>query len=156
LNELDARSIDALMRRFTRLQAKLSHLVERLPSPASQLAAANTRLDLAAQKIDTMIDGSLMRSESRLGQASRLLEAASFQKVLNRGFALITGPDAQVMRSADQYGTGTEITVRLGDGQRQAVLGNGGGGDGEQRKARQKSNPRSPASGNDKGQQDLF
>ena len=156
LNELDARSIDALMRRFTRLQAKLSHLVERLPSPASQLAAANTRLDLAAQKIDTMIDGSLMRSESRLGQASRLLEASSFQKVLNRGFALITGPDAQVMRSADQYGTGTEITVRLGDGQRQAVLGNGGGGDGEQRKARQKSNPRSPASGNDKGQQDLF
>ena len=156
LNELDARSIDALMRRFTRLQAKLSHLVERLPSPASQLAAANTRLDLAAQKIDTMIDGSLMRSESRLGQASRLLEASSFQKVLNRGFALITGPDAQVMRSADQYGAGTEITVRLGDGQRQAVLGNGGGGDGEQRKARQKSNPRSPASGNDKGQQDLF
>ncbi len=156
LNELDSRSMDALMRRLTRLQAKLSSMAERLPAPAEQLAAAMSRLDLAAQKIDASVDGSLMRAQTRLGQASRLLDASSFQKVLDRGFALITGPDAQVMRSAGQYSTGTKITVRLRDGQRQAVLGDSEIISEEKQKSGKKSPARRPAGRDDKDQQDLF
>jgi len=144
------------MRRLTRLQAKLSSMAERLPAPAEQLAAAMSRLDLAAQKIDASVDGSLMRAQTRLGQASRLLDASSFQKVLDRGFALITGPDAQVMRSAGQYSTGTKITVRLRDGQRQAVLGDSEIISEEKQKSGKKSPARRPAGRDDKDQQDLF
>jgi len=156
LTRLDSRSIDALMRRLTSLQARLTRNSERLPVPAVQIAAANTRLDLAAQKIDALISGALSRAESRLGQASRLLDASSFQKVLDRGFALITGPDAQVMKSSSQYEAGTEVTLRLGDGQCKAVLSGAIPAPSRVDDRKQKSKLRPKSSTDDAGQPDLF
>lgn len=156
LARLDDRSIDAMGRRLTSLQARLTNMAERLPAPAVQIAAANTRLDLAAQKIDTLIASTLSRAESRLGQASRLLDASSFQKVLDRGFALVTGPDAQVMKSSSQYEDGTEVTLRLGDGQRQAVLGGDISAPSPEGDLGKKPKPRPKGGKDDGGQQDLF
>jgi len=156
LTRLDSRSIDAVMRRLTRHQARLSGLAERLPPPAVQLAEAGTRLDLAAQKIEALITGNLARAESRFGQAARLLEASSFQQVLNRGFALITGPDGQIMKSAGQYEDGVAVTFRLADGQREAVLAQADEAPAAPPPVRRKKKPAPISGGDDGGQQDLF
>ncbi|MGU9962393.1 MAG: exodeoxyribonuclease VII large subunit [Candidatus Puniceispirillales bacterium WSBS_2018_MAG_OTU23] len=94
-----------------------------LPTPIEQITALQTQVAMLSQRMCHWIDAKTSFIESRLEQASRLLEASSFQKVLSRGFALVTGADGQVMRQAEQYGDGEDILIRLSHGQRKAVLG---------------------------------
>ena len=94
-----------------------------LRTPSNQLAEVSERFNGAAQKLEPAMNLTLERLVTRLGQAARLLEVSSFQGVLERGFALVTGPDGKVMRSAGQHDAGAGVTLRFGDGRRAAVLG---------------------------------
>ena len=95
-----------------------------LKTPSQRLAEVSERFNTAAQKLESSMDIRLERLMSRFGQAARLLEVSSFQSVLERGFALVTGPDGGVVRSANQHDAGAAVTIRFWDGQRGATLGN--------------------------------
>jgi exodeoxyribonuclease VII large subunit len=121
--DLSVSSIDRkLDQMLTSKVERLRHYASRLIDPDSQLIKAQSRLTLLTQRLQERIDHKMTHSTLRFEQAARLLDAASFQRVLQRGFALITGPDGQVMRSSSQYDDGTEVTLRVADGTRQASL----------------------------------
>ncbi|MEK9860568.1 MAG: exodeoxyribonuclease VII large subunit, partial [Alphaproteobacteria bacterium] len=130
-------------------------------------------LDLLSRRLQDRIDHLITQSKTRIDQAGRLLEAGSFQRILERGFALVTGPDGQVMRRPDQYADGAEVRLNLAEGMRQAVLGQsiegqaiegqaigGQAADAPPSKPRStKSTPKSSSRGDrkdDDGQADLF
>ena len=125
LTELDTRIADIMGQRLTHAQRLMSRLSDHLKDPGQHLAEGESRMALTVQRLHTCLDKQLNATTTRLSQASRLLEASSFQRVLDRGFALVTGPDGQVMRSKDDYADGTDVTIRLKDGQRAAHLGKG-------------------------------
>ena len=52
----------------------------------------------------------------RVGAMGRELEAVSPLAVLNRGFAVATNPEQQVIRSVSQVSAGDAIDLRLTDG----------------------------------------
>ena len=107
------------------LNERFSQTANRLKTPSQRLAEVSERFTAAAQKLESSMDIRLERLDSRIGQAARLLEVSSFQNVLERGFALVVGPDGGIMRSASQLVEGTDVTLRFGDGQRGATLGKG-------------------------------
>ena len=149
---LDGRAFDALSRRLTHLQSKLRAAVDRLVGPGEQLTRAASKLDLAASRLDGRLDHIMTRDQNRFDQASRLLEAGSFQRILEKGFALVTGPDGQLMRRAEQYDDGVVVGLKLAQGARQAVLG---GGAASPTPSQKTSPPKKPIK-KDSGQADLF
>ena len=54
--------------------------------------------------------------------AARLLEANSFERVLERGFALVTTPEGLPIKRAAEAAEGAEVTVRFADAARRARL----------------------------------
>ena len=123
--DLDVRAVDAMARRLTRAQSTLSAVADRMTGPGEELTRAGSKLDLASSRLESKFDQIILRHQNRFDQASRLLEAGSFQRILEKGFALVTGPDGQVMKTADQYQDGAAIRLRLAQGERDAVLGHG-------------------------------
>ena len=105
---------------------RFGRVAGKLRTPSQQLAEVSERFKAAVQRMESSIEMRLERLAGRFGQAARLLEVSSFQSVLERGFALVTGPDGGVMRSAGQHAAGTGVTLRFGDGSRVATLGNTG------------------------------
>ena len=120
---LENRVFEAIGQRFTNTQKKISHLSDRLKDPVHLLTKGEARLQLLNQRLDTVLENKTSTSKTRFEQAARLLEASSFQRVLDRGFAFVTGPDGHVMRSAQDYKDGDGIKIRLADGSRDAMLG---------------------------------
>lgn len=123
---LDRRADHAIDARLASAQAAVSRQAERLVPPSHQLTEASAKVELAGQKLTSLMSAMLDQRKTRLVQAERLLEASSFQRVLDRGFALVTGPDGVVIRSAESHADGTAVQLRFGDGSRDAVLGQAG------------------------------
>ena len=126
LSDLDLRVAHAIGQRLTRSQSKLSAIADRMTGPGEELTRGASKLDLAFSRLESLIDQWLTRHQNRFQQASRLLEAGSFQRILEKGFALVTGPDGQVMKTADQYQDGAVVRLQLAQGERDATLGQSG------------------------------
>ena len=155
LADLDLRAVDAIGRRLTKTQSRLSAVVDRIKGPGEEITKAASQLDLAASHFDSKLDQIITRQQNRFDQASRLLEAGSFQRILEKGFALVTGPDGQVMKSSDQYQDGALIRLKLAKGERQATLGQPS--DGAASPSPQKpQTTKKPKPQKDTGQVDLF
>ena len=88
--------------------------------PAGSLAAARVRLATADWRRPTW--ELLARSEGRLTAESRYLRALSPARTLERGYAVVTGADGQVIRRADALRQGDRIAVRLGHGRLAATV----------------------------------
>ena len=65
----------------------------------------------------------LEQKSARLNRAASLLEAYSYQGVLARGYALVTGEDGKVMRSKTSGQDGNRVVLTFADGERTAILG---------------------------------
>jgi exodeoxyribonuclease VII large subunit len=61
-----------------------------------------------------------------LAASGRILETLSYQSVLSRGFALVTGADGHLVRSASALSEGDGVRLRFADGEAPAVIGQGG------------------------------
>ena len=127
LVELENHVSDAIGQALTHAQRCLTRSSDRLKDPGQQRVEGESRLALLAQRLNTVLEGQLTNRATRLDQASRLLEASSFERVLDRGFALVIGPDGHVMRSVEHYDDGVEVSIRVKDGLRTAQLGGFGG-----------------------------
>ena len=123
LAALESRVAEAINQRLTKSQKTFTQTSDRLKEPDHLLTKSDARLALLNQRLETVLEGRLTTSKTMFEQAERLLEASSFQRVLDRGFALVTGPDGQVMRSSKMYDEGDAIQIKLADGARSANLG---------------------------------
>ena len=69
--------------------------------------------------------------DNDLERAGLLLEGVSYQRVLDRGFALITDARDQPVTAAAGVSMGQELGIQFGDGKVSAkvtAMGSGGGG----------------------------
>ena len=147
LSNLESLISESISQRLTAFQKSLTQTSDKLQDPAQRLTKAESKLALLDQRLEVRLDQHITVSKNRFDQAERLLEASSFQRVLERGFALVTGPDGHVMRSSQEYKDGETIKISLADGSRDATLGKT---DVPVRTAPKKVKP------SDQGQGDLF
>jgi len=104
------REFDVFAARLWRAQAGLH--VERL-------VVRTTELD---QRLRNALAARLQRLGQRLALASRGLQAVSPLAVLGRGYALLTGPQGQVIRESTQLAAGDTVHARLAAGRITAVV----------------------------------
>jgi exodeoxyribonuclease VII large subunit len=98
---------DRLARLETRLRRQ--HVSLRLGDDRRQLETLRMRLEVARNVI-------LSGHRSRVERTTSRLDALSPLRVLERGYALVYGPDGRLLRSASSVAEGTKIVAQLAEG----------------------------------------
>jgi exodeoxyribonuclease VII large subunit len=112
----------SMLRQFTRAEQRSAELAARLQRahPGSRLRQQVQRLDELDTRLRRAWDSSLTRATQRLLLAQRSLDAISPLATLQRGYAIVTGPDGSVVQQASQVTAGDVIEARLAEGRVQA------------------------------------
>ena len=121
--DLAAAGLDrGIDRRLSDAALRLSNSAARLRPPETRLAEVGASLASLGGRLSQVIDHQLSLRHVALDQASRLLDANSFERVLDRGFALVSAADGRPIKRAAEAGAGADVTIRFADATRQARL----------------------------------
>lgn len=112
----------ALQSRLSAAALRVADLGARLRPPERRLAEVAAELAGLESRLDQQIDIQLDRRRVALDSAARLLDANSFERVLERGFALVTTPEGLPVKRAAEAAEGAEVTIRFADAARKARL----------------------------------
>ncbi len=142
-------------RLFAPASQRLSALRLRPDSIRIAIESKGRILQQEARTANSAIQNSLEKSHARLSRAAQLLEAYSYQGVLERGYALVQKKSGDVVRSKTDVEVGDGVTLTFADGSRDAVI------EGEEIKLELKKATKSPVKKTAKkatanNQQDLF
>ncbi len=113
---------NGLLRRMEGASLRLATIAQRLGSPSQRLAEVSERLSLSGNQLDSFMTRQMEASAQRLNQTSRLLDANSYQRVLERGFAFVTDTDGQAIKRSTEAAEAAEIVIQFADDTRRAVL----------------------------------
>ncbi|MEQ8228100.1 MAG: exodeoxyribonuclease VII large subunit [Rhodospirillales bacterium] len=109
-----------------RRRARLTSAAAGLTRPDKIIQMEARRLGSEARALKAAGKTAVDQARNRLTQASALLESYSYQRVLDRGFALVTDPSGAPVTSVKGLKTGAALDLRLKDGTRPVtVAGNG-------------------------------
>jgi exodeoxyribonuclease VII large subunit len=117
-----------LRRNWERHSDELKGISARLP------VACSTLMKRCADRFESLDAAGRMKRAARrflddatrhLAHAARVLDGLSYQRVLERGFVLVCGPDAEPVTSAKATAPGMALELRFHDGEVPAVVGHG-------------------------------
>ena len=108
-----------------RRHRRLAEIAGALASPRQRLHFARERLSQRVESMGRAAGRLTLARRSRLKQTERLLDSLSYQRVLDRGFALISDAQGHAITSAQMLSAGDDITLSLKDGQVAARISGG-------------------------------
>jgi exodeoxyribonuclease VII large subunit len=122
ITELVQRLARAALGQTQTLRWSLSHLASRLQrySPESRIRSDRQRLDELAHRADTTLSHRMMLQKTRLIALEQRLKSLNPLAVLNRGYAVVSKPDGNIVRRVEQASPGDDINIRVSDGEFEA------------------------------------
>lgn len=134
------------------LKAGLRHRRQRLPKrilpPTRAIAEAGKRLAVTGRELERAYRDDLRGKARSLEHLGQLLESFSYERVLDRGFALVTTPAGATVTSVASLKPCDDVNIRLADGVAGARIAGGA--------AQQKKKPKKAAAGGDDPQGTLL
>ena len=124
LSNLAARLAGAVDWRVQQQRRELqdrAHRLERV-SPAWRVSNDRQRLDMLSLALQRGVEHTLSLDRARAAALAQRLAALNPLAVLQRGFAVISGPDGALLRSVTTVRPGSPIQVRLSDGRLDAEV----------------------------------
>ncbi|HVG26568.1 MAG TPA: exodeoxyribonuclease VII large subunit, partial [Acidobacteriaceae bacterium] len=123
IDELELRMMGALRRRVGAARERGMRAEARLlrQDPAVRLREDRRRLEAAEERLRGAATMVSERRGVRLERVGARLEALSPVRVLERGYALVYGPEGRLLRSSGEVRPGEVITARLAEGTVRAV-----------------------------------
>jgi exodeoxyribonuclease VII large subunit len=112
--------VKTLEQRLAALLPRLtaSPILRQCEQEARQLATLGERINLAHLRL-------IERQETRLQALTSLLESLNYQRVLERGFALVRRIEGGVVTAASQVTEGERLAIQWQDGERIVTVGEG-------------------------------
>ena len=111
-----SRLTDSLYRCFAEKKTKLEGLARGLPNLKELIENYVQFLDDKTERLNNAKNVYFSRLSERLNLASRLLEANSYQRTLDKGFALVTSADGVPITSVDRAKTKSILNLNFADG----------------------------------------
>lgn len=119
VDELEQRLLRALRgglaRRGMQLRERRARLLRHSPQP--RLRGAGAQVSVLGRRLEQLMHVRLQRLQARLEHRAGELDALSPLATLARGYAIVSGADGHVLRSAAQVRPGDEIRARLARGE---------------------------------------
>jgi exodeoxyribonuclease VII large subunit len=124
LDDLSDRAETSLHRTLNHHHKRLAQLETRLRRQDATLRLANDRhrFQSLTQRLHSSRATPLQQAHTRLNRATSRLESLSPLRVLDRGYALVYGPDGNLLRDATKAPAGTPITAQLARGRLRAKV----------------------------------
>jgi len=97
-------------------RARLAETAAALPNPGQRIEHAHLRLDSEMRAMIQAVKGLQIARQQRLKQASSLLNSLSHQRVLERGFSLVSDSVGNVLASSRDVTPGTALSIQFYDG----------------------------------------
>lgn len=119
LDSLSVRFEPLLSRWLSQRGQTLAQISARLRAPTERIAAAQTKLNFAGEKIHSLAQNRIEKLSQRLSQQAALLESYSYKNTLARGYALVMGGNKQIVRSIKEIKTGQAYHLQLYDGEKE-------------------------------------
>jgi exodeoxyribonuclease VII large subunit len=118
LDELDARLRNVLRQRLREAESRLANAHTRLGArnPLATLTDRERFLGQLQRRLQSAIRASLSARQSRLAACARLLDSVSPLATLDRGYAIVSSPEGEVIQDATTVVRGTRIRARLARG----------------------------------------
>ena len=116
LDDWGERQTNSLAVGLVRRRQRLLHASARLASPAPRIGHERSRLTAEARALDSALRASVDVKRNRLRHAAALLASFSYEKVLERGFAIVQDPAGHLVTSVKALRGGMRLSVRLSDG----------------------------------------
>ncbi|TNE42813.1 MAG: exodeoxyribonuclease VII large subunit [Alphaproteobacteria bacterium] len=89
----------------------------RLTAVRGNLRQAEASLETLSKNLKAASERTLSRAEDRLASAAKMLDALSYQRVLERGYSVTRNASGAILSSARAVPAGEEGTVEFADGQ---------------------------------------
>ncbi|MFO1152468.1 MAG: exodeoxyribonuclease VII large subunit [Rhodospirillales bacterium] len=125
LDDRGERLTNALSNWVDRRRQRLSAVAARLLSPRLRLSQARQQLTGEARALDAVIVRLTGDRRHRLQRAGDLLESYSYQRILDRGFALVFDRFGHLISSIGQLRTRMAVRLRVADGEAGATIDGG-------------------------------
>jgi len=124
LDEFEARLRLASRNRLERSRSRLgaAHAALLRASPALRVAALRLRLESSGRALAGAIRGRVGESRRRLELAARALHAVSPLATLERGYAIVTDTEGQVLQESAGLQPGDRVAARLARGRFEAEV----------------------------------
>jgi exodeoxyribonuclease VII large subunit len=124
LDDLEQRLSRGLRQNLVQMRAGLTGLQSRLwqSSPAARVRDAAARQSALYARLTAAQLERLRHARERLLPLVRTLQAVSPLATLSRGYAIVSGPDGEILRDAAQAPGGTLIEARLAHGRLRARI----------------------------------
>lgn len=91
-----------------------------------EIAARWAEVRRLAARLAPAAERRIARAQDALKQQARVLESVSYERVLARGFALVSRPDGALVRSIQAVSEGDRLRLRFADGEVETRAGAGG------------------------------
>lgn len=122
LDDRGERLANALLHGLERRRRQLGVAAARLQSPRERLAHARQQLLGEARALEAAMMRLAGERRHRLQRAAELLEGFSYQRILDRGFALVFDRFGHVVSSIGQLRARMAVRIRVADGEAGATV----------------------------------
>jgi len=127
----------------TGLRQRGARIPTRIPKPDQMIVQGRRRVKGEAEDLMRAIKIQLIQRTKSLAHLSQLLESFSYERVLDRGFALVTSASGAPLTSVKDLKSGDDVNIRLKDGSEAARIVGG------KTSPHPKRKPSSPKTGDD-------
>ncbi len=93
-----------------------------------EITGKRAEVERQAARLRPAVDRRLKRLADALREQTRVLDSVSYERVLARGFALVTKGDGGLVRSAGAVADGDALRLKFADGEVGVTAGSGSGG----------------------------
>ena len=103
---------------------KITQFTQRLIPPKVLINNLEAKQQLLDTKFKNFLESILINKETKLNSLSQLLEASSFNRVLDRGFSLIMDNNGKPIKLSSDAPKNAKVNIKFADESRKAVLDN--------------------------------
>ena len=109
---------------FVEQKNKISQFTQRLIPPKILISNLDSKQQLLDIKFKNYLENILTNKEIKLNSMIQLLEASSFNRVLDRGFALVMDNNGKIIKLSSEAPKNANVKIKFADENRKAVLDN--------------------------------
>ncbi|MDC1260529.1 exodeoxyribonuclease VII large subunit [Pseudomonadota bacterium] len=107
---------------FVDQKNKISQFAQRLLPPKVLINNLDAKKQLLDTKFRNLIENLIDKKQTRFISLGKLLEAASFKRVLDRGFSLVMDSDGNPIKLSSQVSKNANVKIKFSDNIRSAQL----------------------------------
>ena len=107
---------------FVEQKNKITQYTQKLIPPKVLISDLDSKIQLLDTRFKNYLKNIITSKDTKLNSLSQLLEASSFNRVLDRGFALVMDNDGKAIKLSSEVAKNSNVNIKFADETRPAKI----------------------------------